>query len=314
MKHLKLLLVTLVLTVTGVTSMMAERVSEVPLADPYILLDGDTYYIYGTGAKDGIEYYTSKDLQTWERGGLALHKDNTTEEQWFWAPEVYYRNGKYYMYYSANEHLYVATADSPCGPFKQVGGRMMKSLIGDEKCIDSSVFQDEDGRLYCYFVRFTDGNCIWVCELENDGITPKQGTLKHCFSVSAPWEEKLGRVNEGPFMVKHKGTYFLTYSANDFRSHDYGVGYATSKSPFGPWVKYEGNPIVQRTDGLYGTGHHSFFTDKQGKMRIVLHAHHSSTEVYPRGMYIGMMKISRRKMLILGQKLLYPNQKHKMTE
>lgn len=314
MKHLKLLLVTLVLTVTGVTSMMAERVSEVPLADPYILLDGDTYYIYGTGAKDGIEYYTSKDLQTWERGGLALHKDNTTEEQWFWAPEVYYRNGKYYMYYSANEHLYVATANSPCGPFKQVGGRMMKSLIGDEKCIDSSVFKDEDGRLYCYFVRFTDGNCIWVCELENDGITPKQGTLKHCFSVSAPWEEKLGRVNEGPFMVKHKGTYFLTYSANDFRSHDYGVGYATSKSPFGPWVKYEGNPIVQRTDGLYGTGHHSFFTDKQGKTRIVLHAHHSSTEVYPRGMYIGMMKISRRKMLILGQKLLYPNQKHKMTE
>ena len=314
MKHLKLLLVTLVLTVTGVTSMMAERVSEVPLADPYILLDGDTYYIYGTGAKDGIEYYTSKDLQTWERGGLALHKDNTTEEQWFWAPEVYYRNGKYYMYYSANEHLYVATADSPCGPFKQVGGRMMKSLIGDEKCIDSSVFQDEDGRLYCYFVRFTDGNCIWVCELENDGITPKQGTLKHCFSVSAPWEEKLGRVNEGPFMLKHKGTYFLTYSANDFRSHDYGVGYATSKSPFGPWVKYEGNPIVQRKDGLYGTGHHSFFTDKQGKTRIVLHAHHSSTEVYPRGMYIGMMKISRRKMLILGQKMLYPNQKHKMTE
>ncbi|WP_044109094.1 glycoside hydrolase family 43 protein [Xylanibacter brevis] len=308
MKQFWIILTTLTLFVVSATVCRAQRVSEVPLADPYILLDGDTYYAYGTGAKEGIEYYTSKDLQTWQRGGLALHKDNTSEEQWFWAPEVYLRNGRYYMYYSANEHLYVAVADSPRGPFKQVGGRMMKPLIGDEKCIDSSVFQDEDGRLYCFFVRFTDGNCIWVCELEADGITPKQGTLKHCFSVSAPWEEKLGRVNEGPFMVKHKGTYYLTYSGNDFRSHDYGVGYATSQSPMGPWTKFKYNPIVQRVDGLYGTGHHSFFTDKDGKMRIVFHAHYSVSEVYPRGMYIGTMKFSRGKMKILGQKLLYPNQ------
>lgn len=308
MKQVWMILMALTITVVGVAEGHAQRVSEVPLADPYILLDGDTYYAYGTGEKDGIAYYTSKDLQTWQRGGLALHKDSTTEEQWFWAPEVYHRNGQYYMYYSANEHLYVAVAQTPCGPFKQVGGCMMKSLIGDEKCIDSTIFQDEDGRLYCYFVRFTDGNCIWACELESDGITPKPGTLKHCFSVSAPWEEKLGRVNEGPFMVKHSGTYYLTYSGNDFRSHDYGVGYATSKSPMGPWTKFEGNPIVQRIGGLYGTGHHSFFTDKDGKMRIVLHAHYSLSEVYPRGMYIGKMKFSRGKMKILGQKLLYPNQ------
>ena len=172
MKQFWMILTTLTMFVVSAMVCRAQRVSEVPLADPYVLLDGDTYYAYGTGEKDGIAYYTSKDLQTWQRGGLALHKDSTTEEQWFWAPEVYHRNEQYYMYYSANEHLYVAVAQTPCGPFKQVGGCMMKSLIGDEKCIDSTVFQDEDGRLYCYFVRFTDGNCIWACELESDGITP----------------------------------------------------------------------------------------------------------------------------------------------
>ena len=86
MSHMKLLFLALVMFLTGAPGALAQRVSQVPLADPYVLLDGDTYYAYGTGAKDGIEYYTSKDLQTWQRGGLALHKDNASEEQWFWAP------------------------------------------------------------------------------------------------------------------------------------------------------------------------------------------------------------------------------------
>jgi beta-xylosidase len=77
--------------------------------------------------------------------------DNTTETRWFWAPEVYRLNGKYIMYYSANEHLYAATADSPTGPFKQVGTYQMNNLLGDEKCIDSSVFFDDDGTAYLTF-------------------------------------------------------------------------------------------------------------------------------------------------------------------
>ena len=65
--------------------------SQVPLADPYILLDGDTYYAYGTNNANGIEYWKSSDLQNWVYGGLALSKANTTEKQWFWAPEVYFK-------------------------------------------------------------------------------------------------------------------------------------------------------------------------------------------------------------------------------
>lgn len=261
--------------------------SAVPLADPYILLDGDTYYAYGTHADNGIEYYTSKDLLHWQAGGLALNKRNTTETQWFWAPEVYRMGDHYVMYYSANEHLFAAIGDSPKGPFKQTGGYMLQSLIGEEKCIDSSMFIDTDGSIYLFFVRFTDGNCIWMCELEADGITPKQGTLRHCISVTATWENKLGRVCEGPFVLKRNNLYYLTYSANDFRSHDYGVGFARSRSLTTAWTKYTQNPILQRKEGLFGTGHHSFFTDKNGQLRVVFHAHDSETEVYPRGMYIG---------------------------
>ena len=292
---------------------VAQDKSMVPLADPFILLEGDTYYAYGTGDPSGIAVWTSKDLQEWRQADqLALHKSNTTEEQWFWAPEVYHRNGQYYMYYSANEHLYVATSTSPLGPFKQVGGPMMEPLIGYEKCIDSSVFFDDDGQAYCFFVRFTDGNCIWMCQLEADLTTPVEGTLSKCINVSQLWEEQLGRVNEGPFVLKQNGIYYLTYSGNDYRSQDYAVGYAmtrtlhptTGAAP--TWSKNTGNPIVRRVENLLGTGHHSFFTDKEGRLRIVFHAHNSETSVAPRLMYIGTMEFQGNKLMMTDDPIIRP--------
>lgn len=280
--------------------------SIVPLADPYILLDGDTYYAYGTHASDGIEYWTSTNLQEWAYGGLALSKTNTTEQKWFWAPEVYEMNGRYVMYFSANEHLFVATADSPRGPFKQQGSYMLEALIGDEKCIDSSMFTDDDGSHYLFFVRFTDGNCIWMCRLEDDGITPVQNTLKHCLSVSADWEKKMGRVCEGPFVTKHEGIYYLTYSANDYQSQDYGVGYATARTLNASWAKFSNNPILRRRDNLVGTGHHSLFTDKEGRQRIVFHAHDSESAIHPRRMYIGNIDFNGRRMFVTNDKVIRP--------
>lgn len=125
MKKYYILLIAFILPLMSCSSSTTEKetqkLSSVPLADPFILLDDGVYYAYGTHSDYGIEVYTSTDLKTWKSQGLALSKENTTESQWFWAPEVYKIGSKYYMYYSANEHLYVATADSPKGAFKQVG-------------------------------------------------------------------------------------------------------------------------------------------------------------------------------------------------
>lgn len=112
-----------------------ETLQKVPLADPYILLHEGVYYAYGTAAANGIEVWVSEDLQTWVKGnghaaeGLALHKDDVWGEQWFWAPEVYALNGKFYMYYSAEEHICAAVASSPLGPFVQ---EKQEPLIADE--------------------------------------------------------------------------------------------------------------------------------------------------------------------------------------
>ena len=277
--------------------MTARADDTIPLADPYILLADGVYYAYGTHAANGIEVYTSTDLKSWTPAGLALDRQNTTATRWFWAPEVYRWKGTFYMFYSADEHLYLATSTSPTGPFRQQGGLLMADIIGDEKCIDSSVFFDSDGKAYLYFVRFNDGNCIWMCDLDAD-LRPVSGTLRSCFGVTQPWERRAARVTEGPFVIKHRGTYYLSYSANDYQSQDYGVGYATSTSPHGPWTKAEENPILSHWNGLYGTGHHSFFTDRKGHLRIVYHAHSSSTAVHPRMMYVGEAEIKKGKLKI----------------
>ena len=281
--------------------------SQIPLADPYILLDGDTYYAYGTHDASGIRCYSSNDLRTWKDEGQALNKDNTTEQQWFWAPEVYHIGDKYIMYFSANEHLFAATASSPKGPFVQVGSYQMESLIGNEKCIDSHVFIDEDSTAYIFFVRFTDGNCIWQAKLSEDFITPVAGTLRKCFAVSQDWENKMGRVNEGPNVIKSGRRYYLTYSGNDYRSQDYAVGYAyTSNIATNSWTKYANNPILRRWDDLVGTGHHSLFYDKEGILRIVFHAHNSTEAVHDRLMYIGTMQFRSNNLIMLNDPVIRP--------
>jgi GH43 family beta-xylosidase len=305
MKQKLLIFLCSALSVLGIRAQ--EDISEVPLADPYILLEDGIYYAYGTYDANGIRCYTSADLKKWEDAGLALSKVNTTERQWFWAPEVYHKNGHYIMYFSANEHLFAAVADSPKGPFKQVGSYQMEKLIGDEKCIDSHVFFDDNGKAYVFFVRFTDGNCIWQAELEDDYITPKEGTMRKCIAVSQDWEKKMGRVNEGPNVIKVGKRYFLTYSANDYQSQDYGVGYAaTTDIDKGEWGKYASNPILRRIEDLVGTGHHSLFYDKENKLRIVFHAHESKEKIHNRRMYIGTMKASSTRLSVYKDPVIRP--------
>ncbi len=267
-----------------------QEIRKVPLGDPFILLHENVYYAYGTHSENGIAVYTSTDLKSWKAApDLALDKKDVWGGRWFWAPEVYAVNKKFYMYYSGNEHICVATSDSPLGPFVQVE---KKPMIADEKCIDNSLFIDK-GKAYLYFDRFNDGLNIWVAQLEDNLTDIKPGSMKPCIHVSQQWETVWPRVNEGPFVIKHKGTYYMTYSGNSYESPFYGIGFAIAPSPSGPWTKYENNPILQKPGDLAGVGHSALFTDKKGELRIVFHAHHSQTSIHPRAMYISTVRFQK---------------------
>ena len=280
-----------------------DNARSLPVADPFILYEDGTYYLYGTGARDGIAVYVSNNLYEWSgQASLALHKKDSYGSRWFWAPEVYHIGSTYYMYYSAEERICVATSSSPLGPFVQA----VQEPIVPYGAIDNSLFIDQEGNPWLFYVKFDKGNQIWAARLEDDLLHIKQGTERKCLEMSQEWEKVWPTVNEGPFVLHHKGLYYLTYSANNYQSPLYGIGYATAQSPGGPWTKHPGNPVYQSVGGLEGVGHHAFFRDTAGQGRIVFHSHHSSGTVQPRVIHISEYRFDRDGRLVISPKFFTP--------
>lgn len=274
------------------------------LADPAILLQGKTYYLYGTmegKTGSGFPVYSSHNLKQWKRVGaeqndLALNKRDAFGTGGFWAPHVFPYHTKYYMAYVANEHIAIAHANAPSGPFTQ---DVKKALDAPVKQIDPFIFVDVDGKKYLYHVRLTKGNRIFVAEI-NDSLTAiKEETLSECIAAEERWENTANAswpVAEGPTVIRHKNMYYLIYSANDFRNPDYAVGYAVSSHPLGPWTKYSGNPILSRREtGVNGSGHGDLFSDKRGRLQYVFHTHFSNEKVSPRRSAIIRFRFVREK-------------------
>lgn len=259
-------------------------------ADPGVLYWDGVYYMYSTSAPIGYYVYTSTDMVNWENAGLCM------EEAWgidrsgyYWAPEVIAYNGKFYMIASVDEHIGFAIAESPLGPFVPC-----ENWLFDDS-IDGHVFIDDDGTPYLFFVSWRSGHeyGIYGMELEADLVTPKPETEKLIIKPRESWEKVDGGVTEGPYILKHNGIYYLTYSGTGYTSQQYAVGYATSDSPLGEYTRYEGNPVLSYTSKLYGVGHHSFTTSPDGsELFIVYHAHASSKEVHPRVMCIDRVRFA----------------------
>lgn len=73
--------------------------------------------------------------------------------------------------------------------------------------------------------------------------------------------------------VNGKTVYYLTYSANNYVTAEYGVGYATASSPLGPFKKYAGNPVLSQnaTMGMYSTGHGGIIASPDGSQLYYVH-------------------------------------------
>ena len=262
-------------------------------ADPFVLFYEGKYYMYSTtetgkvlvGANDfatetdegdGIYVYVSNDMKSWEKHGYALKKGDSMGEKWFWAPEVLEYRGKFYMVYASEEHIAIARADHPLGPFKQEE----KHWLREGKSIDGSFFVDDDGTVYLYYVRLDGQNRIYVVKMKDD-LSGIEEEYENCLiAAEEPWETLDCLIAEGPFVLKHKGLYYLTYSCNHTRCIDYAIGYAVSKSPTGPFEKFAGNPILRRKGKLIGVGHHSFARAEDGTLMCAYHCHNINSSYF----------------------------------
>lgn len=269
------------------------------IGDPFVMKHGEDYYLYATSLPArGFYVWHSSDMITWDLKAKAL--DCLWEGNWwggqdFWAPEVIYYNDRFYMTYSARDgdnHLKIALAasDDPLGPFINVKAPYFDRGMS---FIDAHVFVDDDGAVYMFYVQDCSENIIegkhvsqvYVQEMSDDLLELK-GRPVLAAEPSQPWELKSGDWlwNEGPFVLKHEGLYYLMYSANFYASGEYAIGYATASSPLGPWTKYAGNPVLEKdlSIGVSGPGHNSVTTSPDGSELFIFYHTHTLPE-HPSG-------------------------------
>ena len=246
-------------------------VPEVVMADPHVIRVDGKYYLYATTHTRGYDVFVSDDLVNWTNKGLAFDDPRRGA----WAPDVFHNkrgDGKFYLYYTDSiagtrpsgfdKQIGVAVGDGPAGPFTD------KAVLATN-AIDAHLFQDDDGKYYLYYVDLFQGFKIRAQPM-SDPLT-KSGDTTIVIRPTEAWEKISGEVTEGPFMLKRKDVYYLMYSGTGADSPNYGIGYATAKSPLGPFTKFAGNPIVQRGGKVLGPGHHCVIEGPDKKLWLVYH-------------------------------------------
>ena len=348
---LAIFLIGAIISLSG-CSLQSTNPLDVQFGDPYVLLASDGhYYMYGTGGvQDGFGCYRSDNLKDWEYQGV-VYQGNTPDswaESCFWAPEVYERDGKFYMFFSANWKVNptaelenfligVAVSDSPTGPFKEVSDAPL--FNPGYPIIDANVFFDDDGKCYLYYSRccykhpvesevsvwarekglFDEIEESWIYGIE---IAPDfshvigEPVLILCppsemNDAQAEWESRsvtAGEANrrwtEGSFLIKRDGVYYMMYSANFFGGENYAVGYATSDSPLGPYVKSPDNPVLEKNTPkggkVTGVGHNSITWSRDGKQLFCVYHGRTAATGDERVVFIDKMKIEDGRLTVEG--------------
>lgn len=248
--------------------------------DPALLRVGNMFVAYATqGNEHNIQTLTSSDLVHWQPGPDALPElpawassGNT------WAPEVIEVDGRFVMFYvardtrSGRQCIGRAESTTPTGPFRDQSPEpfICQAELGGS--IDPNPFRSSNGMLYMYWKN--DGNCcglpvhIYGQRLSLDARHPL-GQSAVLLGVTHPWQ---GTLIEAPEMVEHNGAYVLFYSANDYASDHYAVGYAHCAGPLGPCTDASPTPWLASTQDAAGPGHCYPFTLPDGSTWLLFHA------------------------------------------
>lgn len=248
--------------------------------DPSVLKVGKTYYAYGTNTATAvIPTLRSADLVHWKAGKDAMPAPPRWAVSDIWAPGVFQVSSKKFVLYfaahdavSGHQCVGFATSSSPTGPFKSTARKpsICQSGLGGD--IDPDVFRDSHGTTYVLWKN--DGNCcgvttwLWAQKTNSDATKLLGKPVKLDYN-QASWE---GNLIEAPFMWQHGKSYYLFYSANNYASFSYAVGYAVCKSPMGPCKDAANNPILTSKCKAAGPGGETVITDARGQTWMVYHA------------------------------------------
>ncbi|PSK91268.1 glycosyl hydrolase family 43 [Haloactinopolyspora alba] len=248
--------------------------------DPAVIRAHGSWFAFATNSALGhMPALRSSDLVQWEPVGDAM----PVLAPWVtagrtWAPEVaVHAADRYVVYYTAlstrsgRQCIGRAVASSPAGPFVDESETPLICQADEGGSIDASPFTDTDGTRYLLWKN--DGNAVgvdtWIYaqRLTPDGLE-LAGEPARLMRQDQAWE---GHLVEAPFLWLRDGTYYLFYSANDYASASYAVGYAVCDGPLGPCTKPSDEPILTTSDDAAGPGH-CMLVEKDGRTWMVYHA------------------------------------------
>lgn len=277
-------------------------------ADPFVWQHQGVYYAIGTGPAEAagqvdeihqqrvFPLLRSDDLVNWQFAGNALLRPDAALGDNFWAPEIAYQHGTFYLYYSVghedkNHQLRVATSSDPLGPYQDVG----EPLLDPKTCafaIDPSPFQDDDGQWYLFYAQdFLDtqdgvraGTALVVDRLVT--MTQLAGEATVVLRARHDWQRFLvdrpmyggmydWHTLEGPCVRKWGDRYYCFYSGGRWETENYGVDYGVADQVIGPYsdAGNESGPRVLRSvpGSVLGPGHNSIAVGPDGQAEYVVY-------------------------------------------
>jgi hypothetical protein len=289
--------------------------------DPTVVRDGSTYWAYATSTGGSLlPAMSSTDLVTWiprpayspnpynsdpyfndsfpvpprwSKGGTS--RENKAQ----WGPGVAKFGSTWVAFTSwevggSRRCISMATAPSPAGPFTDSSDAPFQCDSDPDGSIDPEPFIDIDGSAYLLWksagIPGSRPTRLWSRRLSPDGRSfaflsspnPLLATDPGTFIGGIPQEDTWeGHGIENPSMVHHDGSYWLVYSANEWRSADYRTGQARCDGPMGPCVRTSSAPLLPNTSAQLGRGGASLFTDRAGQLRMINHSWNSPYTDYP---------------------------------
>lgn len=240
-----------------------------------MIKQGNTYYLFRTS--QGIMGKTSTDLRNWTYSGQIFPGNPpawTTNAVpgftgFFWAPDVVYLNGVYYLYYAVSTFgsqisaIGLATATNLSGPWTDQGA-VIQSTIGDVyNCIDPCPLIDTNGTVWMTFGSYWNG--IYLMQL--DPATGKR------ISASSPLTHLAYNSSiEGSFLYQYGGYYYLFVNWNTCCqgiNSTYNIRVGRSASVTGPYIDRNGvsmtsgggSTFLESTARFIGPGQAGIMTD-----------------------------------------------------
>lgn len=183
------------------------------------------------------------------------------KETLLYAPDAAQKNGKTYLYLCMSDDSEgVAVSDSPTGPFSDAVQLKADKSGAPVTGIDPAVFVDKDGQAYYYWGQFR-ANCA--------RLTPDMTALDEDSVMESVLTEETHHFHEGSSMRRRGDTYYYVF-ADSSRGRPTCLGYATGKSPMGPFT-YRGVIIDNAGCDPQSWNNHGSIEEFNGQWYVFYH-------------------------------------------